>query len=54
MTMRNSIKKLKKQIETVAPKVRYIMEQIPELSVDDWESLSQQHHNKVLSEATNL
>lgn len=46
--MRNSIKKLKKQIEMVAPKVRYIMEQIPVLSVDEWESLSQQHHNKVL------
>ncbi|HDN2510739.1 TPA: hypothetical protein P1K35_000891 [Providencia rettgeri] len=48
MTMRNSIRKLKRQIETAAPKIRNIMEPIPSLSVDDWESLSQQHHDKVL------
>ncbi len=46
--MRNSIRKLKKQIEMAAPKIRNIMAPIPLLSVDDWESLSQQHHDKVL------
>lgn len=46
--MRNSLKKLKRQIESAVPKVRNIMAPIPSLSVDDWESLSQQHHYKVL------
>ncbi len=46
--MRNSIRKLKRQIETAVPKIRNIMELMPSLSVDDWESLSQQHHDKVL------
>lgn len=46
--MRNSLKKLKRQIESAVPKVRNIMEPIPSLSVDDWEVLSLQHHDKVL------
>ncbi|MCW2255229.1 hypothetical protein M2263_001320 [Providencia alcalifaciens] len=48
MTMRSSLRKLKKQIETAAPKIRNGMEPIPSLSVDNWELLSQKHHNKVL------
>lgn len=48
MTTLNDIRKIKALLQQAAPKVKLVMEPIPNLSVDEWEALSQAHHSRVL------
>lgn len=46
--MRKTIRELKARLKQIAPETRLIMEPIPQLTVDEWEALSQRHHEGLL------
>ena len=48
MSIRARVTRLKESVKRASPPVRLIMEPIPALTVDEWEALSQKHHEKML------